>query len=470
MLRNLLAIVGLGLWGATAFAADAGKIIFVAGQVKVADRAAELNGVVREGDMLVTGGDGYVYVKTIDNGLFIVRPSSKARIVNYHIDAANPANTRIKLELLEGVARSQSGEAVKQARQNFRFNTPVAAIGVRGTDFAVSADQEVTRVTVLSGGITISGFAGACSPDGTGPCEGKASRELSAAQRGLLLQVRRGQAAPQLLPSGTLAPDVVAPPRTDEPKGGMAGGPPEPSLEAKKDQELKQRVAQVVQQPPTTTPDPIVTVPPVLEKPDTGGGVVVVPPVVTPPVVDPPVVTPPEPPQPERKIVWGRWQPLLDKTAKVDLVAMLKSGAELVDMKGNFALFRTPGADYQIPERSSAGFTLKDSEAYILRDSFTPAEVAKVENGVLNFNFDQKTYTTSFDLVAQAERFNMRSSGTVGSDGRFYGESPRYNNNSNVNVTGVLSSENGGTAAYLFQGRLDAARTTEGATYWTKPK
>jgi hypothetical protein len=122
--------------------------------------------------MLSTGGDGFIYIKTVDNGLFILRPATQARIAAYHVDAKNPANTHVKFELLSGVARSKSGDAVKQARQNFRFNTPVAAIGVRGTDFTVFTDNDTSRVAVISGGVVVSGFSGACRPEGAGPCEG----------------------------------------------------------------------------------------------------------------------------------------------------------------------------------------------------------------------------------------------------------------------------------------------------------
>jgi hypothetical protein len=132
MLRYLLATIFIA--GACvaqgASAADAGRIIFVAGKVSVGDQPALEGKMVQEGQMLATGSDGYIYIKTADNGLFILRPDSKARIATYQIDKVNPANTQVKFELLNGVARSKSGDAVKQARQNFRFNTPVAAIGV----------------------------------------------------------------------------------------------------------------------------------------------------------------------------------------------------------------------------------------------------------------------------------------------------------------------------------------------------
>ncbi len=106
---------------------------------------------------------------------------------------------------------ARPGQAVPQARQNFRFNTPVAAIGVRGTDFTVFTDQQSSRVTFVSGGVIVSGFVGACGPAGAGPCEGGNSRELFAAQVGQLLLVRHDQPVSQLLRSDGIAPDLTAP-------------------------------------------------------------------------------------------------------------------------------------------------------------------------------------------------------------------------------------------------------------------
>jgi hypothetical protein len=37
-----------------------------------------------------------------------------------------------------------------------------------------------------------------------------------------------------------------------------------------------------------------------------------------------------------------------------------------------------------------------------------------------------------------------------------------------MQVDGVLSNANGGSAGYLFQKRLDDSRTTAGVTYWAK--
>lgn len=446
MLRQLLVTAGLALVAQAAHAAEAGKIIFVAGNAQVVDRPAAEGARVQEGELLSTGADGFIYVKTIDNGLFILRPNTKARIAAYHVDAKNPANTRIKLELLSGVARSRSGEAVKLARQNFRFNTPVAAIGVRGTDFTVFTDNNTSRVAVISGGIVVSGFMGACRPEGAGPCEGTTSRELSASQRGQLLQVQRGKAAPQLLQGGTLGPDDVAPPRGDEPIGKNAGVnnsssivSVDPNLDAKK----SERVAAAVGQAPVTPPPVVVDMPPMV-----------------------PVVPPPAMPQtPERQVLWGRWQPVLEQAPTISLDS--PAGFERI-IAGNFAIFRTAGRDYVAPERGTVGFALKGGEAYVFNDDASKLPVAATMlNGRLDVDFGAKSFATSFDLAAAGEVFTMRADGALRKDGRLFGNSA-FINPTNMNVDGVLSNENGGSAVYMFQGRLDGSRTTNGITYWGK--
>lgn len=458
MLRRLLVVGTLAL-AAQAHAAEAGKVIFVAGAVKIADRPAAEGASVQENELISTQADGFVYIRTVDNGLFILRPNTKAKIAAYRVDTVNPANTQVKLELISGVARSKSGDAVKKARQNFRFNTPVAAIGVRGTDFTVFTDQNISRVAVLTGGVVVSGFVGACRPDGTGPCEGAASRELSAAQRGQLLQVQRGQSAPQLLQGGANAPDLVSPPRTDEPVAKTGGNsssqlPNEPSLDPKKNQALNQ----LVMQPPPSQGGG--------SKPGQGSqgpGVDIPPPVMTTPDPEP---VPPVPVV-EKQIIWGRWQAFAGHPAAVDLPGNINAGNTLLATKRNYALFLTPGADYVADTRGSVGFDLKASDAYIYIDgSRTNPQRAGVSNGQLTVDFGARTFATGFDLTSEGgETFKMRAEGAVTANGGLFGNAA-YQAPTNMSVEGVLSRENGGAAAYLFDARIDPNRTVNGATYW----
>ncbi len=475
MLKRIILLVGLWLAASLAVAAEAGKVIFVAGDVRADTHALTLGAAVNEGELLSTGMDGYVYIQTIDDGLFILRPKTQARIAAYHVDKVNPANTRVKLELLSGVARSQSGKAVKLARQNFRFNTPVAAIGVRGTDFTVFTDEQTSRVSVMSGAITISGFSDGCLREGAGPCEGTASRELSASQKGQVLQIKRGQAAAQLMTGAALSPDALVPPRADEPQAKPAATVPtadaEQNIDPKKMAAIQQQVKPPAptpgggqETPPVTTP---VTPPPVIvDNPGNGGGTGTQP-GTTPPVVTDPG-TPPVPARPDQAIVWGRFAAIAGQPAQIDLTAQASAGAQLINLKGNFALLRTDGAPYTAPEHGSVAFALKQSEAYIYSDNVTVGPVkAQLENGQLSFDFDKRKFATSFDLVNQAERFKMSALGSVASDGRFSIDG-LYAPGNNMSVDGVLSNANGGSAAYLFQGRLEDGRTASGATYWAR--
>ncbi len=434
----VLSVVSLFV-AAFAQAGEAGRIVFVTGAAYSANVALQQGQAIAEGAELSTGADGYVYLKTVDNGFLILRPATRARIVAYHIDAVNPANTRIKFELISGVARSISGQAVKAARQNFRFNTPVAAIGVRGTDFTVFTNNETSRVAVFSGGIVVSGFAGACGPEGTGPCEGGGSHELTASQVGQLLQVKRGQAAPQLLNGNVLPPDL-APARSDEPKVANAGNTNLAQTELSLDPEKN---ASLVVRNITPTPSPVIPTST---------------PVVTPPPVVVPVVE-------QKQIVWGRWQAVLDKAAQVDLLKELNQGGKAVGQAGDYVVVRTKGADLQLPQQGSVGFTLQGSEAVIREDVSNKVKLVNIENARLQFDFGKRNFSTSFDLVSQAERFKLQSQGGFSKDGSLFGD--LVFGPTNISVNGSLGPD-GNSAAYTFRGRLDSNRVASGVTYWGK--
>jgi hypothetical protein len=450
MLRRLFALSALA-FAAHAHAAEAGKVIFTTGAVTIAGRAGFEGAGVQEGELLSTGADGYLYIKTVDNGLFVLRPNTEARIAAYQVDTRTPSNTHVKLELLKGTARSKSGDAVKQARQNFRFNTPVAAIGVRGTDFTVYTDQNTSRIAVLTGGVVVSGFAGSCRPDGVGPCEGAASRELSATQRNQLLQVQRGQAAPQLLSGGIGAVDQSAPPRADEPVAKAGSTSTAIAAEPALDPQKSKAIDKIVAQPAPPTPAP----------PGNGGGGSG----PTSPVPDTPDTTPP-PPLPDRQLQWGRWTALAGNAPTLTLSGPVDA-ERIID--GNFVMYWTAGKEFVSPAQGSIGFALKDSEAYITTPSDTGSAVkaAQLSNGTLNVDFGSRQFTTAMDLSDGSASYKLQATGAVAANGGLYGN-PSYARPGYIDVQGGLSNDKGGSAAYLFHGFIDATRTVNGATSWTR--
>lgn len=283
----------------------------------------------------------------------------------------------------------------------------------------------------------------------------------------------------QVVPAG--APVAVTPGR------GGAVTPVEMSVDIRKSEKVVDNVNSQVPKPtePVSPGAPIMpqppVEPPVVPSDPTEPPVVspTVPPVVTPTV--PPVVTPTVPPvvaptvppvvTPDpvqyAGIKWGRWQEVAYLAPNFNLTI---EGArnQLVAVVGNFAVFRTAGKEYTVPERGNTGFKLADSQAFIHTHYGTTsvASAASMSNGKLNVDFGSKAFTTSFDLANKDEKFSFNGSGVVTADGTLYGD--RSNGRRGVlNVQGLLSGANGGSASYIFDGRIDDQRTINGGTYWT---
>lgn len=427
-IRHLLAAVLFGL-ASVCWAGEAGKVVLSVGEVHLQGQPAKAGNSVQPGDRLSTGADGYIYIKTVDNGFLILRPNSEASIVAYQADTDTPANSRFKIELQQGVARSISGQAVKNARQNFRFNTPIAAIGVRGTDFTVFTDAQTTRIAVLSGGVVVSGFGQGCSPDGNGPCESPNSRELFARQSAEVLQISRGQQVPELIRGKALLPDASTPPLPDEP-----GKTSRNSIRRSSDTGLESSLVPLK----LAELDKATVV--------NGGG--------TPGATLPGSVAP---------ISWGRWKTIAEQSASINLDTLGAEGYRMAALTGDFALLRHQNASWQAPT-GSLNFALQGSMAQFQRNGAT--QLASLENASLSIDFDRSRFATQFDLVSQDIRLTRQAQGNVGSDGTFSSASQFLEGN-NMTVQGVLAGSQANTqAGYTFQSRIDDLTVATGVALW----
>ena len=423
-LCTVLLVSGL----AAAWADEVGTIIQTMGAAKVDGQPASTGLKIRQDQHLVTGSDGYIYIQTRDKGYVILRPNSSLRIPIYRVDTQNPASSQFKLELQKGVVRSVSGEAVPAARQNFRFNTPIAAIGVLGTDFTVFTDEETTRVTVAQGGVVVSTWGENCHAEGMGRCNTAQEVQLLANQVGKILQVVRGTDTPQLLVDPALAPDAVAPAKADEPpRKAPAGQVMDGAVDA-----LQPLKASLLEQGKLLRPVPS----------EQGAS-----------------------PQPLSNIQWGRWSELAQADGSFSLVEAKVRG-ELMGLNGYFAVLRARDAAWVTPQQSSVNFRLQDAQAIVIGEQ--GIEPASVSNGRLRIDFGASSFTTGFDLVtAQGERFARSAQGGVTRDGRF--DNSVIMGGSNMVLQGVVAQQpasNALEAGYIFQSRIDEQRISTGATHW----
>ncbi len=156
----------------------AGSVSFVIGKSYLTNASLNRNNIritsntpIFEGDQITTSSSGHVHIRFIDNAMVSIRPNSSMSIEHYQYDSSSPKDSVIRFELSKGVARSISGKGAKAARDKFRLNTPIAAIGVRGTDFVISAKENLIQAVVNEGAIVVAPFSTHCSSNGFGPCE-----------------------------------------------------------------------------------------------------------------------------------------------------------------------------------------------------------------------------------------------------------------------------------------------------------
>jgi len=123
-------------------------------------------------DTLETGPNAQLHLKMIDDAFLALRPNTTLLIRDYHAPTPAAPERGILLEVLRGSVRSVTGRIGEAHKQHFRLNTPIAAIGIRGTDFSVLADQTRVHANVIRGAIVMAPISAECPRDALGACSG----------------------------------------------------------------------------------------------------------------------------------------------------------------------------------------------------------------------------------------------------------------------------------------------------------
>lgn len=364
------------------------------------------------GDNIQTQANGHVHLRFVDGALVSVRPASSLKIVEYRFDKANPSASVVRFQLDQGVVRAISGQAAESAKDKFRLNTPLAAIGVKGTDFVVESGNGRVNAIVNQGAIILAPIDSQCRADGLGPCSSIAARELSAALRGMALTYSASMVSPQLLPMGQLKgselPVVPLAPLADG--SGVSSG--------------KAQQAQVDSQGVGSSDQ-------ILRKAS-----------------------------PESTLVWGRWGSAKDQDAlTIAFRDAMQSRAVTVGDGYYFLFRRESGVVNMLPyDQGLVSFNLQSSHASYL-DAGNVAHAAAISGASLGINFSSRDFATTLQLKSPAGvDQTLQSSGKVNASGIFL---------SNVgpgNVAGALSLDTR-QAGYLFS-LPSGDGSYRGATTW----
>lgn len=466
------AVHGAGTLDAPAMVGEATLVIGVAkvistdGAVRVVDRGT----AIRVGDRIETAAGGHVHLRFVDGARLSVRPASRLQVENYSHSTNQNTLTAIKFRLDEGVVRSITGAWGEAERDRFRLNTPVAAIGVKGTDFVVKSDDNTTLASVYTGAIMLTPLVGSDCQASLGPCLNGSEKLLSQDMRGQMLSLSRLQATPQLVPAvDLLAQRVVRPalaeaaPRSDyalKADGGTvanAAGSHTADIAVDKTVASESRVVDMVatQMAAAAKPVPPVVVPPI----------VVPPPVVV--VVVPPVVVPPPPLPPEvNQLVWARMAAVAadGDTISRSFAQALQNGRQGTVGNGAYSLYReVSGTDPVVlaSADAQASFRLAGSTAQLIMPvgRSTVREAVQVDNGTLNVDFTHATYATQLNVSSvRIGADSVVSNGVIKPNGVLLGQG------GNAYTAGALSLD-GKEAGYFFEKALAVGQLT-GITQW----
>ncbi|MCV6589589.1 MAG: FecR family protein [Marinobacterium sp.] len=192
--------------GLPAFAGEnAGTVIFAVGDAWILTDEAPQKRLIKHGeqisdnDTLITGPDGHIHLRMADRAFIALRPDSQLKLEEYDFQPASPENDRARLLLKNGSVRTVSGKLAQRSKDRYRLNTPVAAIGVRGTDYTVITTASQSEVDVLRGGIAMSPFTNTCTAASLGPCSGASVVDLYANMKQHYLRLRSGDESPNLM-------------------------------------------------------------------------------------------------------------------------------------------------------------------------------------------------------------------------------------------------------------------------------
>jgi hypothetical protein len=195
-----------------------GKVVMLSGaawQVCAQDKTAlQMQDDIKVGCAVVTDANSNVILSMSDKAAYKLGASTVFHIEHYHYDPDIASNNRVKTRLEQGQVRAITGAAGEANKQMYRMNTPLSAIGVRGTDYTVSHGVS-TLVEIHLGSVAVSPLNEGCSAAGFGECQGALLNVLDASTNTRVLEINsqgqvvvKKQAAQVIMPEESVAFDT----------------------------------------------------------------------------------------------------------------------------------------------------------------------------------------------------------------------------------------------------------------------
>lgn len=419
---------------------------------------------LQTGDRIRTGSDAVAILVFSDDGRLSLRADSELLIRRYEVDPIG-VNTRIELDLIRGTVRQISGNGARAQPERYRLNTPIAAIGVRGTDFLAKTASDQVQAFVHEGKIVLFANNAGCEHTSTLGCDALATASTVAGSRFVRLEsggrieqrdLRPGELEQVFgieMAKSTRHESVVASRIKGLAKTGAASDIdkfelPQGTQYYSGDIFVVHRDDAVYRLPelPVNAEPAEVSKPPVVAQPDTATELIT------------PKATVPMPTQ----LYWGRFSraAALPDQFLLSYEEVIQGRHVTVGQLGQYALWRSdPSGAMDRSLKGEANFELAGAQA--LLDKSGVASPAQVTNASLSVNFDKSTFSAGVGLQhIETGAVDINVNGKVNDEGLFVGT------NASERVAGALSLD-GKEAGYLFSKDVKAG-TLRGITLWTR--
>ena len=372
------------------------------------------NAAVYESDQVEVEPGSLLHLQFVDGARLSLRGTSQLHIEAYRNDASG-GQQQLKLE--QGTLRQITGQWAKRDPQGYRLNTPIAAIGVRGTDFVVQARTQALQAYLAEGSVWVQSNA-PCAP---AMCQN--AFQLDPGRPAMLWQAGQeplffSSAQAEVL-QAAIAPQTPAPPAARaNPSADQEIALPAP-LAGRNENQAPELLQAAVSR-----------------------------------AVDP---------KPSQRLVWGRW---------FDAVALDGASERYMQLLVE-GLYPTIGnARYVIMRSEPAQATLSDTlrgQAQLRLESAQAAWVhwgevqpAMVDSARLAIDFDARRYDTQITIShPNAGAHTIAGQGDIRGDGAF------ATTGSAGNILGMLTTD-GARSAVLYEKNLGLQQRLEALTLWRR--
>ncbi len=101
---------------------------------------------ITKGATIITKDDGRVEIRFEDNTVLSQAENSRISIDEYVYDKDNADASQFLLDMAQGTLRTVTGKIAEQNPDEFKVKSPLATIGIRGTEFWVVSDEHGDKV------------------------------------------------------------------------------------------------------------------------------------------------------------------------------------------------------------------------------------------------------------------------------------------------------------------------------------